>query len=175
MMFVKMTITGIDILLVRILGASRFGSPRGKHKESDQALRPETRTVASDWPSLVIEVGVSESLNALHLDACFWLTESSDLTRVVILIIVGISLGFIGIERWEDIPPTRPIRSSTPPYNPGMVQGLTLQENVTYTSVPLEIPYVKISDAFLNGVGSDDNLVFTTQDLDKFNQRGIRV
>ena len=75
-MIVTLTITGIDILTVRILGASRFGSPRGKHKEPDQALRPETRTVACDWPSLVIEVGVFESLNALHLDACFWLTES---------------------------------------------------------------------------------------------------
>ena len=50
-----------------------------------------------------------------------------------------------------------------------MVQGLTLQENVTYTSVLLEMPYVTISDVFLNGVGSDDNMVFTTQDLDNFN------
>ena len=41
-------------------------SSNSRLKEADRASHPRTRNREADWPSLVIEVGVSESLSQLH-------------------------------------------------------------------------------------------------------------
>lgn len=46
------------------MGATRYGNPRVRSKEADVVFRPHTHP-KDDWPSLVIEVGISESLRQL--------------------------------------------------------------------------------------------------------------
>ena len=60
------------------LGTTRYEPPGGRAKEADRALRPASWNRATDWSSLVIEVGVAESLSQLRTDG--------RQTRVVILI-----------------------------------------------------------------------------------------
>ena len=71
------------------IGAARFGVSGGRSREVDRALCPRTRNGETDWPSLAIEVGVSESLSRLRTDAHFWLAHSGGQTRVVILIAIN--------------------------------------------------------------------------------------
>ena len=63
---------------------------RGAHrmKEGNEAFKPKTRTGTYDWPSIVFEVGVSETMDNLHRDAQFWLGSSQGQTRIVILVCV---------------------------------------------------------------------------------------
>jgi hypothetical protein len=42
----------------------------------------------SDWPTVVFEVGVFESLRQLQLDAKFWIEDSQGKMRVVIIAFV---------------------------------------------------------------------------------------
>ena len=59
---------------LRPLGATQYGAPGGRSKEADMAYRPTTRVLGTNWPSVIIEVGVSKSLPQLRTDAHFWLT-----------------------------------------------------------------------------------------------------
>lgn len=52
-------------------------------KEPDTAVTPGTPLVP--WPSLVLEVGISESLLSLGIDARWWYTNSNQQTRLVVL------------------------------------------------------------------------------------------
>jgi hypothetical protein len=78
-----------------------------------------------EWPSFVIEVGVSESLAMLRRDAAFWITNSDGKTRIVILLSIDRRDRQILVERWKEVPRTRPNRS-TNNYSriPGMMQSL---------------------------------------------------
>ena len=61
---------------LRPLGATQYGAPGGRSKEADMAYSPTTRVLGTNWPSVIIEVGVSKSLPQLRTDAHFWLTQS---------------------------------------------------------------------------------------------------
>ena len=81
------------------MGAFRCTSAMGWKKELDVALVPKNRNHEMDWPSIVIEVGVSESLVALKNDVHFWILHSGGLTHVAMLITVDIQFKMITIER----------------------------------------------------------------------------
>jgi hypothetical protein len=68
------------------LGDARFGTRGGRQKEPACSYKPSTRVGRDSWPSLVIEVGVSQTLSQLQCDAWFWLTKSAGMTWVVFLI-----------------------------------------------------------------------------------------
>ncbi|PUU73772.1 hypothetical protein B9Z19DRAFT_1068723 [Tuber borchii] len=58
-----------------------------RSKQADEGIAPAgTRDAETAWPTLVIEVGDSQSLAGLHRDAEWWLVHSKGLTRMVILI-----------------------------------------------------------------------------------------
>jgi hypothetical protein len=67
-------------------GSGRFGRRGGRSKEADVGYKPDSRPMIDDWPSFVIEVGVSESLAMLRRDAAFWITNSDGRTRIVIVL-----------------------------------------------------------------------------------------
>ena len=110
----KMASLGIDRASLDNFGATRYGAPGGRSNEPDAALRPSTRVLKVDWPSVAIEVGVSESLSQLRTGAHFWLTQSGGQTRIVILLAVKKATRVMRIERWEDKPRTRLTRHSSP-------------------------------------------------------------
>lgn len=72
---------------LEFLGSVRFGNAR-RQKEPDEAMKPRTCGIL-DWPSITVEVGFSESLSQLRLDAQFWLTQSDLKTKNVIHIHMG--------------------------------------------------------------------------------------
>ena len=69
------------------MGSTRF---KGLHraKEFDFCFKPISRDLITDWPSVVFEVRVSESLTQLRKDARFWL-ECLGIRHIVILISVN--------------------------------------------------------------------------------------
>ena len=152
------------------VGSARFGAPGGRSKEPDKAFRPSTRVLETDWPSFVIEVGVSESLSQLGTDAHFWLNQSGGKTRIVILLAVKKATRVMKIERWEHTPRTRPTRRPSPPYSPTKMQALTLQANGQLSGSPLLIPASKVYDTLPPGLGQN-NFAFTGQDLAQYIQR----
>ncbi len=100
-----------------------------------------------DWPSFVIEFGVSESHANLHANATYWLTYSDGKTHIVILSRINWIDQQILVKSWEEVPRTQP-SWSTANYNhiPRMREALTLYGNVQYDGPSLEIPAQKLFD-----------------------------
>jgi hypothetical protein len=136
----KLVALGVGESLVPT-GSSRFGRRGGRSKEADVGYKPDSRPMIDDWPSFVIEVGVSESLAMLRRDAAFWISNSDGRTRIVIVLSVNQRDRRILVERWEEVPRTQPNRS-TANYTriPGLIQSLTLNAGVEYAGDPLQIP-----------------------------------
>ncbi|KAJ5350893.1 hypothetical protein N7541_008620, partial [Penicillium brevicompactum] len=76
-----------DIWINSALGAGR-STGRLCSKEADAAFFPghPAAGVSVSWPSLVLEVGLSESLSQLRTDAHWWYANSHHQTQLVILI-----------------------------------------------------------------------------------------
>jgi hypothetical protein len=85
-------------------GSARFGCRGGRSKKADIGYIPCSRQVEDDWPSFVIEAGVSESLFMLRSDAAFWITNSDGRTCIVIVLSVDRRDRRILVERWEEVP-----------------------------------------------------------------------
>jgi hypothetical protein len=149
-------------------GCGRFGRRGGRSKEADIGYKPISRHMVDEWPSFVIEVGVSESLAMLRSDAAFWITKSDGRTRIVIVLSINQRRQQFSIERWEEVPRTRPIRSIAN-YSriPGLMQSLTLNADVDYDSPPLVIPAEKVFDVVPQNIPGEEFL-FTPNILNEF-------
>ncbi len=150
-------------------GSGRFGHRGGGSKEADFGYKPRSRPMEDDWPSFVLEVGVSESLAMLRRDAAFWITNSDGRTRIVIVLSVNRRDRQILVERWEEVPRIRP-NWSTANYSriPGLIQSLTLNVDVKYAGPPLEIPAEKLFDGPPQNIPGG-KFLFTRDNLNVFN------
>ncbi len=151
-------------------GSGRFGHRGGRSKEADVGYKPISRDMADEWPSFVIEVGVSQSLAMLRRDAAFWITNSDGRTRIVIVLSVNQRDRQILVERWEEVPRIRPNRS-TVNYSriPGLMQSITLNADVQYDGPPLQIPAQKLFDVLPANIPAGEFL-FTPSNLNVFNR-----
>lgn len=61
-----------------------------------------------DWPTLVIETGVIESIPRLREDASWWFRNSSGMVRIVLLVCISHRLRKTTIEKWHLAPPDTP-------------------------------------------------------------------
>ncbi|KAG0125361.1 hypothetical protein HOY82DRAFT_631639 [Tuber indicum] len=148
------------------LGSAEFEAHGRRKKQGDEAIKPVTRSLETDWPSLVIEVGHSESLQMLRFDAEWWLKYSAGQTNMVIIIKIKRNPNSIRLECWEMYRnPTRRVTRSTAavptcrqwfninnlgmatPFNPGQ---------------SLEIPYLTIFDT---GPQNHPTFVFSQAEL----------
>jgi hypothetical protein len=162
------------------LGRSRC---RGAHrmKEGDKAYKPKTRIGTYDWPSIVFEVGVSQTMENLRHDAQFWLGSSRGQTRIVILVCVDRDARSMVIGRWQVGAGAAPIRQQ-PPRNMGRanqyaqrlvgscVQRVALAEGQVYVGPSLHIPANLVYDVMPPGLqlGPAD-FDITPQSLNDFN------
>jgi hypothetical protein len=164
----KLVLLGV-VGLVLPTGSGRFGHRGGRSKEADVGYKPHSRPMIDDWPSFVIEVGVSESLAMLRRDAAFWITNNDGRTRIVIVLSFNRRDPQILVERWEEVPRTRPNRSTANYIRiPGLIQSLTLNAAVKYAGPSLEIPAEKLFDDLpLNIPGGE--FLFTPDNLNEFN------
>ena len=156
---------GHSYLSVVGLGAAQFEVPGVIKKQGDYGIKPSSRVLATDWPSLMIEVGYSESLRHLRLDAKIWLIHSAGRTKIVIIIRIGADRNSFDFERWELVPNTQTrITRSTPPLVPEVVQAFQIQRNGTVhpANSQLIIPYLKIFD---NPHPDAADILLTTNDL----------
>jgi hypothetical protein len=148
------------------MGTTRFTIPGLRSKEGDVAFVPATRRQLGDWPSMVLEVGVSESLGDLRSEATFWLCGSQGQTRIVILIAVDIVTRTITIERWGHVPPVYPSHLAVPAIRLRKIQAITIDGNGTI-GAPLKIPSGLVFDVLPVGETVND-FQFVAQDLQDF-------
>jgi hypothetical protein len=107
---------GVDEELITV-GSTRFHGT-GSQKEADEAVKPFTsRPLKTDWPTIVIECGISQSQNHLRMVAHWWLQKSGGLVKIVLLISALESTRSIHIEQWEmvTVQTQRLTRSSSHP------------------------------------------------------------
>jgi len=171
--FASMFETKLFLLNVRAsltaTGSGRFGRRGGRSKEANIGYKPSSRSMLEDWPSFVVEVGVSESLAMLRSDAAFWITNSDGRTRIVIVLSINSRDRQILVERWEEVPRIRP-NQSTGNYSriPELIQSLTLNADVKYAGPPVEIPAEKLFDGPPQNIPGGKSL-FTRDNLNVFN------
>jgi hypothetical protein len=152
------------------VGATAF-RVRGSSKEADSAYRPRSfRPNKTDWPTIVFESGVSESLSQLRVDAGWWLGKSRGAVEIVIIISIKRAPQTLQIEKWELGPSTgllsprqRPNNFNNPiPQVPTKMQEITIVQN-TVAGAPLALEFDKI---FLRpAVPPETDITFTAQEL----------
>ena len=99
-LYIKIGRMGLSTSDLCGIGATRFKSPRSA-KEGDSTFKPSARVNKDDWPTVVIESGVSESLARLRVDARWWLVSSQGAVKIVIIISMKIAQRKIRVETWE--------------------------------------------------------------------------
>ncbi len=164
----KLVLLGVHASLLAT-GSGRFGRRGGRSKEANIGYIPSSRSMVDDWPSFVLEVGVSESLAMLRSDAAFWITNSDGRTRIVIVLSVNRRDRQILVERWEEVPRRRP-NQSTANYSriPGLMQSLTLNADVEYDGPSLVILVEKLFDGLPQNIPGGEFL-YTPDNLNVFN------
>lgn len=92
------------------LGGSGRSIGRICDKEPDTSFHPgvpPSPDAPTPWPSLVLEVGLSESLNQLRTDAQWWYSNSRYQTKIVVLISANANPHNAIIEIWTEVDNTR--------------------------------------------------------------------
>ncbi|PUU73413.1 hypothetical protein B9Z19DRAFT_1163166 [Tuber borchii] len=142
------------------IGSQTFSSPGKRSKEGDEGIKPtNTRAHEAEWPSVMIEVGYSETLGYLHQDAHWWLENSKGRTRMVIIIQISKAPKSIRIELWEMIlnvnqPGTRSRPNKSPGFRYFYVIDRTCRVTHKARHPDLVIPYGTIFDTGLDA-GTD--------------------
>ncbi|KAG0128506.1 hypothetical protein HOY82DRAFT_522320 [Tuber indicum] len=71
-------------------------------KEADGSFRPlRARPDQYDWPTVILECGVTESPRPLTADARWWFENSEDAVKIVLLFFVSVKYETIRIELWK--------------------------------------------------------------------------
>ncbi|PUU80379.1 hypothetical protein B9Z19DRAFT_1123633 [Tuber borchii] len=127
---------------------TRFNVSDVRSKEGYQVIWPVTRGARPAWPSVVLEVGYSEALDFLHLDAKWWLINSTGNTRFVTIVQLMTSPFAIHIECWAMVTSDDRQKIKGPPQTPACVQVFDIDAEGTVASEfpGIRIPYSCIFD-----------------------------
>ena len=157
----------------------RFDIRNIRSKEGHEAFVPATRSKRDAWPSMnawpsmdawpsmMLEVGYSEALDFLRLDAKWWLINSAGKTRFVIIVQLMTDPLAIHIECWAMVTSYHRQTIKAPTLIPTCVQlfDIDTEGTVTSASSELRIPYGCIFDEpNENAV----DVVFTNAELTSF-------
>lgn len=137
------------------VGATRYKAAHSS-KEGDSSFQPRSRDPKTDWPSLVFEAGLSESLPRLQLDARWWLESANSQVKIVVLIAVNEAIPRITVQKWEMVQGARRAQQ---------IQGLFITPN-SVQGAPLILHFEKV---FLRQpIPPETDIVFTTPMLMKY-------
>jgi len=127
---------------------TRFEISDVRSKQGHQALVPATRGIMSGWPSVMIEVGYSEALEFLRLDAKWWLVNSAGKTRYVMIVQLMTDPFTIHIECWAMVASEDGQKIQGSAHIPANVQLSDIDSEGTLASASpdLRIPYPCIFD-----------------------------
>ena len=161
-----MGLTELDDL--KDMGATTYKGTSTK-KEPDSCWRPlAVRPNGQDWPTVVFEVGVSETLRKLRMDARWWLANSQGRVKIVLLFKINRAARTIQIEKWEC---TYAARSNRPPAQvPAQIQTVDIDANGVTGSPPATTPplVLHFQDILLRQpVPPEENLIYTAQNLQR--------
>jgi hypothetical protein len=115
----KVVNMGISPFELCPVGATTYHD-RISSKEGDSGYKPSSRKDGTDWPTIMIESGFSESLRHLRNDAKWWLTNSQGEVKIVVIISIQPVDKKLHLETWELTLPHegRPVTRSTQAYTP---------------------------------------------------------
>lgn len=86
-------------------GDEKFRGADGSSAEADSAGRPNARWgrgASNNWPTLIIEAGVSQNLPLLHAKMRWWFAASEHQVKIGILAKVYLGQDVIHIEKWKE-------------------------------------------------------------------------
>ncbi|KAK2814013.1 hypothetical protein FQN50_000417 [Emmonsiellopsis sp. PD_5] len=142
-------------------GASRKKSP-------DCSYRPETLPAQRDikWPSVIVEVGLSESQAKLERDCHWWLNNSRGQVKIALGISINRRRKEVIIRRWE-LRRVRPTRANPTAVVPMAIQEITISSpqnsnTVSVHGAPLILEFEKV---FLRPPGSQADIQITEMEL----------
>ena len=153
------------------LGSGRFQG-HNSSKEADEAYKPLPSRISNrDWPTLIFECGLSDSLSRLRTDAAWWLTQSGGEVKIVLLISIKSTLPLIHLEKWGlssgHLPIARAVASNPhqSPQIPTCLQQIDIDHNIV-NGAPLILEFENI---FLRAPNPPETeVVFTAQDLSEW-------
>ncbi|KAJ5219600.1 hypothetical protein N7468_008804 [Penicillium chermesinum] len=142
-----MTILAISSNLAIISDGTARKTGNSSHKEPDSQYMPEDQERA--WPTVVLEVGYSESQTKLKCDAAWWLANSNGAVNLVITIAIHRTQAQITIECIVLDRTAPPARHARPRYCPVTRQKLVIVRDqngviTTTPAVPLRITVQEI-------------------------------
>ena len=159
------------------LGAKRYVGTNSS-KEGDSTYKPMSRSQKDDWPTIVFEAGLSESLTGLRRDAQWWLINSGGEVKIAIVISIVLAEKSLRIEKWcLSTPPWRATRAhpNTNTPVPMKMQELTVIQDPLIPPLPGTIPTYTATGAPLTlefeklllraPVLPEGNVIFTAADL----------
>ena len=161
------TIPGCTRDSIRSFYGTRFYVSDVRSKEGYEAIGPVTRGARPAWPSVVMEVGSSEALDFLRLDAKWWLINSAGNTRFVITVQLMTDPFAIHIECWAMVASDDRQTIQVATQTPACVQifDIDAEGTVESESPDLRIPYSCIFDEPNENA---PDAVFTNSELSSF-------
>ena len=149
-------------------GCGRYCGKSGNNKEADGGLAPAgTRDGEEAWPSVVLEVGDAQRMDALQKCAVWWLTESHGQTRMAILIKLTKDPINLRFELWEMIRnPQNPGTESRPRKFPGFEQFFEVNSEGEITDHHKDHPNLVIPYLIIFDLPHDDAIDITLTQAD---------
>jgi hypothetical protein len=110
-------------------------------KEADSAYGPAQPVLGRNpkWPTVVVEVGVSESYRKLRADAEWWLTNSRGDVKLVVIVSVSRKTPNIKFETIALDPTVNPLRLQRPRYVPKIRQTITASRDANKSNSQITI------------------------------------
>lgn len=125
-------------------------------KQADSSLKPVKRGGADDWPTIVFESGVSESLRRLRVDAKWWLMNSGGEVNIVILISINKAENKIAVEKWCLAMPALPLPATRSANNsqmtPNCVQEIAVAEHSPHITPAANATTVRLDNGRLYSI-----------------------
>lgn len=153
--FITTSIAGMGLQLDWMSTGStrlRGNSVGGASREGDSGGRPfPNRNDGANWPTLVVETGVSQTLIGLHAAIRWWFAESEHAVKIVILIKVNPAMRQIKIEKWTEGVETRfgIATRGRSPLTPFLRQTITINMTPEAAAAPVGHPLYLNPDSFI--------------------------